>query len=185
MINQLKGTYGAPPLGVIHAALVAARQSPCQKSKRGAMVFHPFKGFIGLASWNSRPDGQCDGRCQFIGMDPPEPSVCSRMCLHAEARAIRYALTDGAIADLEENDGPAIEIAGCELVHVKVDAHGELVPSGGPSCWQCAKEIADVGLFGVWLYETVSFGNEGVEERWNFYPTQQFYDLTMKECRLV
>lgn len=183
----------SPPMTAIAAACLAAAHSPCVKSKRGAVLFHPHTGLVTLGMWNARPDNLCDKQCQpratdkLLGAVPlvAPPSRCSMLCVHAEVRALRVA---GYISErshaLKEAD--AFILNELELVHAKVSGpRADLVPSGGPSCWQCAKEIADTGILGVWLYETVSFGMEGVQDRWNFYTNKQFYDLTMKECRLA
>ncbi len=62
-----------------------------------------------------------------------------------------------------------------DMIHAKV-VDGELVPSGGPSCWQCSKAIlADGRIGGVWL-----FHNEG----WRRYGATEFHRLTLKTCEL-
>lgn len=43
-----------------------------------------------------------------------------------------------------------------DLIHVELAPDGCVVACGGPSCWQCAREVLDVGFVrGVWLYETL------------------------------
>ena len=191
----------APPISVIEAAILAACKSPCQKSKRGAVVFHPFGGYVGIPAFNSRPDMKCDPVCQPTKSDliieratrQGSPTACARMCLHAEQRAIRFALVASHRSQFIADGDFSFPLEDCELVHVKV-VDGNLVPSGGPSCILCAKEIADVPLHGVWLYESMepvegfasapSFvpAKGGV---WNFYPTKQFWERTLKECGLT
>lgn len=183
----------SPPETAIHAAVTAARQSPCQKSKRGAVLFHPTTGLVTYGSWNSRPDNKCDERCQPKASDLVRGSVpgfghssrCSMLCIHAEVRAIRLAGYLSERSQFISGGGDAFVLTDLELVHAKVDARGKLVPSGGPSCWQCAKEVADTGIRGVWLYETHSVGMEGVEEGWDFYPNAKFCEITLRECRLA
>lgn len=144
-----------PPSYVIAAANFAARESPCQKSRRGVCVFNPFEAdrlertgdvsaayrtafiknhVIAGVGFNGPPGNLlCDGSADCR-------SNCNKFCVHAEVRAIRAA---GILDDVHDLD----------LVHVKVDEDGGIVAGGPPSCWQCSREILDVGVRGVWLYE--------------------------------
>jgi hypothetical protein len=131
-------TRSTPPDFAIRAAVEAGKRSPCAKSKRGAAVFNPEDPdpFVFGVGWNAQPEPfACTGSeaCR---------ASCGKLCVHAEARAIRGL-------------GSAIALARrLELVHAKV-VDGGLVGGGGPSCWQCSREVLDVGLAGVWLYEDV------------------------------
>lgn len=172
-----------PLFAAVEAAIMAARESPCQKSQRGAVLYHRTTNQILKAGFNSRPDMACDALCQpkqnFVPtlkkMVPVGEKVsrCSQMCLHAEQRAIRFALHAGA-RSLESFD----------LIHVKVQQR-ELVMSGPPSCIFCAKEIDDVGLGGVWLYEldtAISYLlGEQPAGKWNYYSTRLFWKRTLEE----
>lgn len=127
----------APPDFAIRAAVEAGRRSPCAKSKRGAAVFRRAcstgccERVLGVG-WNAQPvPFSCTGSSAC-------KAACGKLCLHAEARAIRAAWREWT--------------GGVELVHAKV-VNGLLVPGGGPSCWQCSREVLDVGLAAVWLYE--------------------------------
>ena len=127
-----------PPVHVIAAAVQAATHSPCQKSKRGAAIFEPWSGrVIGIGN-NHLPIDHCTGsdRCR---------ATCGRRCIHAEEVAVRAALHCRRVIEF------SLVAAPVELVHAKV-VDGQLVGSGGPSCWQCARLLVEVQVAAVWLY---------------------------------
>lgn len=183
-------------------ALRAARDSPCQKSKRGACVFNPFTGQVIQPAYNSRPDNQCDRLCQplRVGLDRQivfneTPTRCAVMCVHAEQRALRIAEAYAVRSEYVADGDLMFSLHEAELVHVKVDGQtGELVASGPPGCMWCAKEIAEARILGVWLYEA-KFQNRAEHQgmhppitkeqvtrpEWHYYPTKTFYDLTLQE----
>lgn len=167
----------APPDFAIRAAVAAARRSPCAKSKRGAAVFQPeIPNFLFGVGWNGQPAPfVCtgDARCR---------ATCGQRCVHAEVRAIRGLM-------------PAIA-RGLELVHAKV-IDGRLVAGGGPSCWQCSREILDAGLAAVWLYvqdTVVERNSQGFfpqpeeypvgEPHWVRYAAEEFHHVTLRACGL-
>lgn len=124
----------SPPDAAIAEAVAAARLSPCAKSKRGVSFFSRRTGVTFRGDFNGPPEGfSCSGSdtCK---------AHCRKVAVHAEERAIMGIL--GEMAHLGEWP---------DLVHVKV-VNGELVPSGPPSCLQCSRLVAEVGV-GVWLYE--------------------------------
>lgn len=133
----------SPPENVVTEAIEAAMRSPCEKSKRGVVIFladlTETGDGVGIASgYNGMPSGYtCDGSkvCR---------ASCAKRCLHAEDRAIRNAIAANGDRRLHE----------FEAVHVKV-VDGQLVWGGGPSCWQCSRTVLDVGLKAFWLYERV------------------------------
>jgi deoxycytidylate deaminase len=131
----------APPKETLERAIAAATHSPCAKSKRGVCAYkesaigasfgEPFT--IIATAFNGPPSTlTCDnsGNCR---------QNCGKLCVHAEARAVRQ---------VARNSQPDY----IKLVHIKV-VDGQPVPGGGPSCWQCSREILDVGLGGIWLFE--------------------------------
>lgn len=154
-----------PPKVAIEVALAAAKQSPCGKSKRGVSVYRVRSTdgdaiVVGLG-WNGMPGGAActnDETCRRL---------CAQRCVHAEMRAIRGA----AIRHL-------VPLTSHDAVHVKIGAAGELVPSGGPSCWQCSREILDVGLGGFWLYHGDCL------EPWRRYTAAEFHASTLINCGL-
>lgn len=123
-----------PPKHIIEHAIVEARRSPCAKSRRGSVVFEDGNiGTIRGLGHNRSPNRDCDG-------SPACRASCAKRCLHAEQTAISAALIRYA------------NIAGCNILHVKIGAAGELVAGGKPSCWQCSRLVLEHGL-SFWLYE--------------------------------
>jgi hypothetical protein len=163
---------------MIDAAVAAARRSPCAKSQRGAVVYDPRtetqRGPLLLGrGWNGQPE-------PFVCAQSEEcRASCAKLCVHAEARAIRAALG----SDFAERHA----LATTHLLHAKVIG-GALVPGGGPSCWQCSRDVLDNDLGGVWLYENVApgcddmFGFMGV---WKFYTALDFHRATLNACGLA
>lgn len=171
----------APPPIYVATATARANSSPCQKSKRAAVIFDPaalandqghlpppigtgFNGMPGIA--------ECDGSAACR-------RDCAKICEHAEARAIHQALLRVGIFQ-SVRGVPAL--AGVEMVHVKT-VDGRLVPSGAPSCWQCSKTIVDVGLEAVWLYEDRELDGTSMPA-WFRYTANAFHDATLKHEKL-
>jgi deoxycytidylate deaminase len=170
----------APPSYAIECARRVALRSPCAKSKRGVVLF----------TWEAKPEIDRDILVVLPGeaFNGPPPGFsctgsdacrrdCAKLCMHAEQRAILYGF--GRVAG---------RIAGCDLLHVKV-VNGEVVPGGGPSCWQCSRLVVEVGLRGVWLYELVGDVNEprllGTDEKrglWIFYTAEECHRETLRAC---
>lgn len=113
-------------------AVTAAHKSTCAKSRRGVVAWRPDKAFQGaVTGWNGPPTPfVCDGSkaCR---------AACGRVAVHAEQAVLLRA-------------GPEF-MRNAEVMHVKVDAEGDPVPSGPPSCVECSKLLVWVGLAGVWL----------------------------------
>lgn len=164
-----------PPDEAVHAAIGAASASPCAKSKRGVCVYRvlpitaerPGQAItlghvVDLVSvgYNRQPGEVCDGACR---------PVCGRVCVHAEVAAIRNAV---ALASATLGV-PILKLPDCEALHVKV-IDGQLVPGGGPSCWQCSREVLDVGLAAFWLYEDHADGAV-----WVHYTAAEFHQATL------
>jgi len=176
----------APPDHVIRHAVAIGAGSPCAKSKRGAAVFDPASGAVLGLGHNGQPAPLgCTGSVACR-------EACGKLCVHAEVRAIRDALLT---CDVDDPDVTA-SLPGLELVHAKV-VNGLLVPGGGPSCWQCSREVLDVRLAAVWLYEQPVvrfrptqgfFPQEEVfpdgEPRWVRYTAEEFHRVTLAACGL-
>ena len=167
-----------PPANIIDAAIRAALWSPCEKSKRGAVVFYMYstgdRGMKIATGFNGPP-----GAIACTGTDACR-AVCGRACVHAESRAIRAACERAKPQD----GSPALE--GLEILHAKIVA-GELVAGGPPSCWQCSREILDAGLGSVWLYEldveapaSAAIHGKGV---WRRYSAAEFHAVTWENVR--
>lgn len=163
-----------PPDFAIAAAVDAAGRSLCAKSKRGAAVFRRAcstgccERVLGIG-WNAQP-----GPFVCTGSDACK-AACGKLCVHAELRAIRAAIGNGWAGSLE-------------LVHAKV-VDGQLVAGGGPSCWQCSREILDVGIAAVWLFEAVRItasdvtgdvvsAESGLLGTWRRYSAEEFHRAT-------
>lgn len=186
-----------PPAYAVEAAIAAARHSPCAKSKRGVAIYRvtarrPWTAGVIAAGYNGLPGGEpCAGSGFVDGPDAPIPvgdaraawcrETCGKRCVHAESRAIRTATRLVAPAEWPH----------LEAVHVKVDDAGRLVAGGGPSCWQCSREVLDVGLGTFWLYEEATAivvdSNEVTEEpsaTWRGYSAAEFHRVTMRNTGL-
>lgn len=108
-------------------ATKVAAMSPCQKSQRGVVIFHRERGVLATGFNHPPPGFRCDGVvCR---------QHCDKVCIHAENEALALL---GAAAQ------------GAELLHMKV-VDEVAVPTGGPSCWQCSREILNRGIGTVWL----------------------------------
>lgn len=110
-------------------AVIAAAHSGCQKSRRGVVIFHRHLGGLLTSGANHPPAPfKCDGSkaCR---------KSCNKICIHAEEDAILKVGTP---------------LHGYEMLHVKV-VGGEAVASGGPSCWQCSRDILQAGFERMWL----------------------------------
>jgi deoxycytidylate deaminase len=160
---------------MVETAKGFANQSPCQKSKRGAVVFDPADPNappLGVG-YNGRPDGGCEG-------DETCRRDCGKICVHAEQRAIYSALA--AITPMPRRVRHPFSTL--DILHVKT-VDGVVVPGGPPSCWQCSKAIVDTGIAGVWLYEhdATTAPGSGVGD-WIRYTATGFHDLTLKVHRI-
>lgn len=117
------------PEQALEAAVEAGRQSPCQKSKRGVVIFHEKMPHVIASAWNTPPEGfVCSG-------DETCQKYCGKLCVHAEIAALLKA-------------GP--NAAGCDMLHVKV-VNGEAVASGPPSCADCSKAIIEAKIVTMYL----------------------------------
>lgn len=140
-------------LWIEEAAVTVACESPCEKSKRGVVILR-LNGKVLGRGFNHPPAGvRCTG-------DRACREACRHICVHAEMSALR---------DVGSRSGPL------EVVHVKVIG-GIAVPSGGPSCSPCARDLLDDGrVTFVWLL---------LEDGWRRYTIAEFYNLTMQACTL-
>lgn len=145
-----------PRQRLIDAAIAIGSRSPCEKSKRGAIVM--LDGLLVTGAYNRMPLGlNCDGTAACR-------AVCGKACLHAESRALHAARRALSLQYLQA----------AELLHVKV-RDGQAVPSGPPSCWQCSREVYEY-VRGIWLFH---------ESGWAFYEAEDFYQRTLENCGLV
>lgn len=150
----------SPKSEIITQAVRVASWSPCQKSKRGIVVFDDQDRVKGWG-YNSAPivlgspsfAFACDGSSSCR-------TLCSQRCIHAEMRALDDIYVDG------DDESPFF------MLHVKVE-DGLLVAGGPPSCIPCASALLERGIIsGMWLYE--------IPGEWRYYPMREFYDLSIK-----
>jgi hypothetical protein len=147
-----------PPQIAISAAIGAANDGSCGKSRRGVIAYRKFPyPHIVARGHNAPPRGfACDGSdaCK---------AACPKVCIHAEQAVL-----------MQEFFGPRFGEP-AYLVHVKT-VDGELEVSGGPSCWQCSRMIlADTRIAGIWLFH---------EPGWRLYEPDEFHRLTLIACEL-
>lgn len=181
-----------PPDHVIAMAVERAMLSPCAKSKRGVVIYEP------------RPDPE-DDMVTIVATGhngPPRPMRCDgsaecrrdcpKICMHAEERAIVAINKD----EWQRFGADGFDLRHLDLVHVKAEA-GQLVPGGGPSCWQCSRTILDELIGGVWLYELTKlppacvgcngYGCNSCKPfdgptvgMWRRYTAEEFHRITLK-----
>ena len=163
-----------PPDYAIESARKAALRSPCAKSKRGVVLFcgeDTTEECVVVAGegFNGPPPGFACDRSDACRRD------CAKLCLHAEDRAIRQALVEWSAPPLDD----------VELLHVKV-VDGQVVPGGGPSCWQCSRLVVEAGLRGVWLYEQTGIAPSGggALASWRFYTAEEFHRTTLRASEI-
>jgi hypothetical protein len=147
------GNVRRPPQNAIDAAIASANRGPCSKSKRGVSAYRQFPiPHVVARGHNAPPPGfACEGSdaCK---------AACAKLCIHAEQAVL-----------MQEFFGPRFGEP-AYLVHVKT-VGGELVVSGGPSCWQCSRMIlADTRIAGIWLFH---------EAGWRLYDPDEFHELTL------
>lgn len=155
----IKSNYvgmSSPPQVAIDAAIATANSGPCGKSRRGVSAYRelPYPHVVARGHNAPPPGFACDGSdaCK---------AACAKVCIHAEQAVLA-----------QEFFGPRFS-GPVYLVHVKT-VDGELVTSGGPSCWQCSRLIAAAGV-GIWLFH---------EAGWRLYGPEEFHERTLIECGL-
>lgn len=163
----------APDQCHIDHALRVAAKSPC-RSKRGVVLYNARTGAHRGEGFNGPPSGVCPGRAICAG-------TCGQRSVHAEVRALRDAAVWGRHHDLDD----------IELLHIELASDGGVAACAGPSCWQCAREVLDVGFVrGVWLYELSDWLGMRIPEpdgrsHWRRYTAGDFYAVTLKRCGMA
>lgn len=159
-----------PAQYMIEVAELTARKSPCAKSKRGVVIFK-----------DRYLDGS-DVTTVAVGFNgPPHPIVClenqdcardcGKRCVHAEMRALR---------DMPRSGGQFV------MLHVKIGDDGLVTGGGGPSCWQCSREILDFKIIhGVWLYQLDDGQPPGGAARWRYWEAAEFHRETCLALGIV
>lgn len=139
---------------MIDEAIAVAQGSPCRKSRRGVVAFDDDAQILGRG-YNGPPGVfRCDGSdaCR---------RDCAKRCVHAEMRALR------GLQSPHRNK--------LDLIHVEIDEQSRLcIATGGPSCWQCSREILETRMRGIWLYEAI--------DTWRWYSAEHFHRTTLENC---
>ena len=140
----------------IEIAACAAKNSPCLKSQRGAVIV--LDDVVIGAGNNHPPDGSKCKTC--LRKEHPEKTYTEPCrALHAEEAALLAAYKNGH-AELEE----------AVMYHIKVK-DGKKVRSGKPSCTICAKLILAAGI-----KEFILWHEEGLTA----YTAKENYELSLK-----
>jgi hypothetical protein len=174
---RLLGATASPPGFAVRQAAEAAADSGCRTSRRGVSVYwseHDLGPDRELACDIPGGEGFNGPPWRWRGTDPLAALACDasdacqrdcgRRCMHAEVRAFLATVACGAWWPRDR----------LRMVHVKVDAAGGVIPSGGPRCLPCATFLLDQGVGGIWLYE--------LEGLWRFYRMEEFYAVTTQAC---
>ncbi len=152
-----------PPKFAIIAAIEAAKNSTCTKSRRGISIFSDHL-LISIGT-NSIAYGKCTG-------DDICKQNCNKICTHAEINAI-YNFYKNNVFSKHEKD--------VSILHVKINEDGNLETSKNPSCWQCSRYILQQGFKGVWLFEQINT-NDSNNGEWKFYNSTEFHLQTLDNC---
>lgn len=156
-----------PPTNVIERARQAAMASPCGHSKRGSVVYrheYPMFGRVFGVGWNHPPAPMICDNSVVCHVD------CSVLCVHAEDAALLEGVPKAAEVCIEPEQ--------LSIVHVKV-IDGVIVPGGAPSCVYCSKQILEVRIGVVWLYE-LSEHPLAVRGRWKPYNALEFHQASLR-----
>ncbi len=175
--------YASDMSAAISLAVEAAHQSPCQKSKRGAVAFSRRRMY---------QSGDTVGRVMTVfetGHNQPAQSLfcsgtdickaaCRHICDHAEAIAVSKWLAKHGSSP----EGSAM----FDVVHIELRPNeaGDWEPVAfdregqpkGPSCITCARDMLRAEARLVWLW-----GEEG----WRWWYAQDFFRDTLEELKLV
>lgn len=145
-------------------ATIVGADSPCAKSKRGAVIFCRHLGLLAVGN-NHPPDGfRCDGSeaCH---------ANCNKLCEHAEADALAQLMQELQVRrDEFAMLGEVIGEMRPEMLHVKV-VDGKAVASGEPSCWQCSRHVINFKMTAFWLLH---------EDGLRRYEPDEFHEHTLR-----
>ncbi len=171
----------------VDIALREAARSPC-RSKRGVVIYttavvlgSPDETFFALGSGHNGPPApfSCPGREHCAGN-------CGQRSVHAEVRALRKVPKGNNMATAL---GSEVELVHVELAVPTVDPTAPpsgtpavgVKPCGGPSCWQCSREILDAEIVDwVWLFE--GGGPMWTDPAWRRYSPVEFHEATLRRC---
>lgn len=134
---------------VFGTAVSEATLSPCAKSRRGAVVFKDGQ-ILGKGNNSPKDDKFC--------IPPICYPICSEYCDHAEANALKDAISKGR------------DVEGASMFHIKVKGRAPVV-SDDLSCLKCSTLVCEANIGEFILYQSSGFVA---------YPTEEFDKLTRK-----
>lgn len=155
--TRLGRAFGAALAVALNEARGQGMPGVCLRSRRGSAFFNSFLGKTTIFSGtNYRADRQACDASTYCDRD------CASNCVHAEQAALLAALRANT------------SLVGWEGLHVKT-IDGKLVPSGPPSCMECAKLMTQAGVVAFWLFHAeLPTGGPG----WTRYPMPDFLRTT-------
>src|SRR3989344_7979546 len=131
-------------------AIKKAKQSPCERDKRGVVIVSNRGLEIGVGLNAPPPGFICDEHCQ---------PTCRDYAVHAEMNAIADAVKKG--------NGQSL--TGARMYHARVE-NGILKNSRKPKCYQCSKHLVTFGLTEFVLKH---------EAGYTLYSIQEFNELSL------
>lgn len=163
--NEVQASDLAKPIGVVtaqdHHHLVAAHTVKFYGTSTGHGVEQPLDTVTGQGLHHG-----------VVAASLMDSATEWNDIIHAESRALGVArMTAYCDKHLLSNT---------HMLHVKI-VDGDVVPGGGPSCWQCSREVLDTDLGGVWLYEHDN-RVAGAPGLWRFYRAREFHLATLRAC---
>lgn len=134
-----------------------AKKSTCHRSKCGSIIISNKGELIGVG-YNSMPCNE-NAACFKDSLAPGFKSD-KTCCVHAEQRAIMYALANNPE-----------DIKGSLLLFIRLDENDEPKRSGEPYCTICSKMALDAGIarFALWH-----------KEGWTAYETNYYNKLSFE-----
>ena len=172
-------TKSSPPDWAVAIAIGEARSSSCGRSKRGACAWYKDgdrtvsavgRNYAPLSS--GRPVTSDRNYAPLSLGAPCDKSneckaTCGKRLLHAEEDALLKL-------------GPIPKGLDASMLHVKIGAKSSVwdaVPSGEPSCPECAKLMLVAGFKEMWLLHESP-------RNWQVYKTDMFYMKTLENLGL-
>ena len=148
------GHYGQ----VLDRLAIIAQQGTCTRSKCGSVIIDDEGKIIG-EGFNSQPCSNGIVECFKDGL-PKDFKSDKTCCIHAEQRAIIYALKH--FPD---------KIKGSMLFFLRLDENDRPKNSGQPYCTICSKLALDVGISNFVLWH---------KEGWTAYDTDYYNKLSFQ-----
>ncbi len=129
----------SPEYKCIQRCINIAKQSTCERSRCGSVIYNPVCGGVFAEGFNSQPCGATEP-C-FKDSLPANFKSDKTCCIHAEQRAI-----------LNAHGQPCLK--GSVLYFVRLDKDGNPEDCGEPYCTICSKMALDAGIARFVLYHS-------------------------------